>query len=179
MWYFTAVFTAAALAFSAVPVHAGLNLKNQTEVYIPDLDLDKDGRIQRAEMAKYMFYYFDRDGNESLTSGEMHADREFGVRPYEAAAVSFIDLDNDGADDGVVYDTRSFLMAVMADEYEPEDDDEGTIEASDFIDRSLLEADTDKSKAVELDEWLKAYDKHAAVRANRAPKAADQDGYSR
>lgn len=160
----------------AVPAQAGLDLKNQTEVYIPDFDLDKDGRIQRAEMAKYMFYYFDRDGNESLTNGEMHADREIGVKPYEAAAVTFIDLNNDGADDGVVYDKASFLAAVMVEDYDPE---EATIDASDFVGGSLLEVDTDKSKAAEIDEWQKAYEKHAVNRPNQAPSAAGQDGYAR
>lgn len=164
--------------FVIVPAHAGLDLENQEEIYVPDFDLDNDGRIIREEIAKYVFFYFDRDGNESLTKGEYHKRRPMTVLPYEADAAPFVDLDNDGEDDGVIYDTESFVKAFMVDaeEYDPEADG---IKAYELMDLYFLRIDTDKSRAVELDEWQKHYKKFANRRGNIAPKAFDQDSYTK
>ena len=70
---------AAALLITPFNANAGLDLENQTEIHIPNLDLDNNGRILRTEVAKYMFFYFDRDGNEVLTKGEYHKNRRFAL----------------------------------------------------------------------------------------------------
>jgi len=165
------------LVFTASPVAAGLDLENQTEIHIPALDLDNDGRIQRTEVAEYLFFYFDRDGNEVLTKGEYHRERPITVLPYEAESVSFIDLDNDKQNDEIVYTTETFLKAVMVnpEEYDPEA--EG-IKAYRLMDLYFSRFDRDKSNGVELDEWQKHYLKFAAKKPNLSPKAADNDFYA-
>lgn len=162
--------------FSFAPVMAGLDIENQEEVSIPALDLDNDGRITRSEVAKYMFFYFDRDGNEVLTKGEFDKERPLIVLPYDAESVPFIDIDNDKQHDEIVYDTASFLSAIMIDDYDP--DDGNTIKAYKMMDLYLSRMDTDKSKSVELDEWQKRYQKFANKKPNQAPKAANNDYYA-
>lgn len=174
---FVYLLAAAAGAFLCPPpAMAGLDLENQTQVPIDALDLDVDGRITRTEVAKYMFYYFDRDGNESLTKGEYHANRPIDVLPKQNPAITFIDIDNDGKDDGVEYGKDSFLEAVMVGEYVPGSTE---IKAMDIIDIYFLRADTDESRAVELSEWQKIYAKHGVKKENTPPEAANQDHYGR
>lgn len=154
---------------------AGLDLQNQTEIRIGDLDLDHDNRILRKEVAEYMFYYFDRDGNEVLTKGEYHAERAIAVVPYEGDAITIIDLDNDGQDDGVRYTQETFLQKAMIGEYKP---DAKGIKAYNFMDIYFLRLDTDESRAIEMSEWQKAYEKHAVSKPNHAPEAANNDHYA-
>ncbi|MGB4107325.1 MAG: hypothetical protein WBK55_05970 [Alphaproteobacteria bacterium] len=171
------LIAAAAGAFLCpLPATAGLDLENQTQVPIDALDLDTDGRITRTEVAKYMFYYFDRDGNESLTKGEYHTDRPIDVLPKQKPGITFIDLDNDGQDDGVEYNKDSFLETVMVGKYEP---GSAEIKAMNVIDIYFLRADTDESRAIELSEWQKIYAKHAVKKENTPPEAANQDHYAK
>ncbi len=155
---------------------AGLNLGNQETLYVPNLDLDNDGRILRTEVAEYMFFYFDRDGNESLTKGEYHRVRPFVLVEYDPLEAQFIDINNDGEDDGVVYDTESFLAAVMLNEDYLEEDG---IKAYHMMDLYFSRFDTDKSRAIELDEWQKHFQKFANRKPNMAPKAANNDYYAK
>ena len=164
----------ALVVFVSSPSQAGLDLENQTKIYVPALDLDNDGRILRTEVAEYMFFFLDRDGNESLTKGEYHRERPITVLPYEAEGVSFIDIDNDKQHDEVVYDTAGFLQAIYVDEY---DTDDGAIKAYDMMDIVFGRIDTDKSRAVELDEWQKHFQKFANKKPDQAPKAANNDYY--
>ena len=156
---------------------AGLDLENQQDIHIPALDLDNDGRILRTEVAEYLFFYFDHDGNEVLTKGEYHKERPLTVLPYEVESVPFIDIDNDKQHDEGVYTTERFIRAVMVDEeaYDPEA--EG-LKAYRLMDLYFSRFDKDKSGAIELDEWQKYYRKFAAKKPNVAPKAADQDYYA-
>ncbi len=172
-WIIVAALTAVAFPFSAA--WAGLDLENQREIHIGALDLDRDGRISRKEAAEYMFFYFDHDGNEVLTKGEYHRKRKVSVVPYEGDEITVIDLDNDGQDDGVSYTTDTFLEEVMVGDYDPEDDG---IKAYTFMDIYFLRLDSDKSRSIELDEWQKAYEKHAVIKPNMSPKAAKQDRYN-
>ncbi len=165
----------ALFVFISMPAQAGLDLENQTEINIPALDLDNDGRIMREEAAKYLFFYLDHDGNEVLTKGEYHRERPITVLPYEAESVNFIDLNNDKQNDEGVYTTETFLQMVYVGEYDPSD--EG-IKAYNMMDLNFLRMDRDKSKGVELDEWQKHYLKFAAKKPNIAPKAADNDFYA-
>ncbi|MBP7722221.1 MAG: EF-hand domain-containing protein [Alphaproteobacteria bacterium] len=172
------LIAAAAGAFLC-PQHgaaAGLDLENQTQIPIDALDLDADGRITRTEVAKYMFYYFDRDGNESVTKNEYHAERPIDVLPKQNPAITFIDLDNDGQDDGVEYNKDSFLEAVMVGEYAPGSTE---IKALNVLDIYFLRADTDESRAIELSEWQKIYAKHSVKKGNAPPEAANQDHYAK
>lgn len=158
---------------------AGLDLANQTEIDIPALDLDDDGRIRREEAAEYLFYYFDRDGNETLTNGEYGADREISLLPYEAAAAPFVDLDGDGKDDGAVYTTETFLAAVMQGEYDPQAEGApAVVTAKKMAGLSFLKADDNGSGAVEMTEWQKSWLRNAAVKPKQPPKAANQNRYN-
>ena len=180
---FTRFLTGSAVLFSGVatwhvPAMAGLDLENQTQIPIGALDLDRDGRIMREEATKYLFYYFDHDGNEVLTKGEYHRERPLEVLPYEGEAISFIDLDGDGEDDGVetYTDKQAFMAAiVIGDEYDPTD--EG-IEAYHVLDIYYGRLDSDKSKAIELKEWQRHFTKHAAKKPNMPPKSADHRRYA-
>jgi hypothetical protein len=167
----------ALLGLASLPgaARAGLDLSNQTEIPVAALDLDHDGRIHRHEMARYMFYYFDHDGNETLTNGEYGRKRPLALVPYEGTEVSIIDLDNDGQDDGVAYDTATFAARTVIGEIDAAATE---ITAKIFLGTSFLKMDKDKSGGVELDEWLKAYEKHAVIQPNQPPKAADNDGYN-
>jgi len=171
------IFLTAALL--PAPARAGLDLANQTEIDIPALDLDGDGRIRREEAAEYLFYYFDRDGNETLTNGEYSADREISVLPYEASAAPFVDLDGDGKDDGAVYTTESFLAKTMTGEYDPPAEGAAAVvTAKKMTGMSFLKTDDDRSGAIEMTEWRKAWLLNAAVKPKQPPKAANQNRYN-
>lgn len=174
---FVYLIAAAAGAFLCpLPATAGLDLENQTQIPIDALDLDADGRIIRTEVAAYMFYYFDRDGNESLTKNEYHAEHPIDVLPKQNSAITFIDLDNDSQDDGVEYNKDSFLEAVMVGEYAPGSPE---IKALNVLDIYFLRADTDESRAIEMGEWQKIYAKHSVKKGNTPPEAANQDHYTK
>ncbi|MCB9990480.1 MAG: hypothetical protein H6867_03750 [Rhodospirillales bacterium] len=162
------------LIVHTAPAAAGLDLANQQEIALQDLDLDHNGRITREEAGTYMFFYFDYDGNESLSRGEYGKERPVTLLPYDGEGITFIDLDHDGTDDGTDFTIDSFLAKVMVDEYDPEN---GKIEAKDVIGTGYLKADTDRSKYIELDEWLKIYARHATKKGNLPPKAANEDRY--
>ena len=171
------IFLSFLAVFVLFPFHvsAGLDLENQVDIDMPTLDLNNDGRILREEVAEYMFFFLDRDGNESLTKGEYHRERPINVLPYESESVPFIDINGDKQHDDVVYDTASFLQTIYVDEY---DTDDGAIKAYDMMDIVFGRIDTDKSRAVELDEWQKHFLKFAKKRGNLAPKAANNDYYA-
>lgn len=161
------------------PARAGLDLANQTEIDIPALDIDGDGRIRREEAAEYLFYYFDRDGNETLTNGEYSADREISILPYETSAAPFVDLNGDGKDDGTVYTTESFLAAVMQGEYDPPAEGAAAVvTAKKMAGMSFLKTDDNGSGAIEMTEWQKSWLRNAAVKPKQPPKAANQNRYN-
>ncbi len=165
----------AAFSLSSAPAQAGLDLQNQTEIKIGDLDLNHDHFIKREEVAEYMFYYFDHDGNESLTNGEYGARRPVSVIPYEGTDITTIDLDNDGKDDGVAYSQESFLSKVMIGKYDPAA--EG-ITAKQFIDTSFLRLNSNKSGAIELSEWNAIYEDHGVIKPVRTTKAGKNERYN-
>ncbi len=172
---FTAVILVSAFVFSLSAAMAGLDLQNQKYIEIDDMDLNHDKRLVRTEVAEYLFYYFDRDGNESLDRIEYRRERELSFKPNEDSVLRMIDLDNDGFDDDVVYTNESFFKEAMIGDYDP---DELPIDAKYFMDVSFLRLDTDHSRAIELDEWQKIYGKYAVVKPNAPPKAANQDRYN-
>lgn len=176
---FLKIFIIVVLCVFPSSAFAGLDLENQSQINIPDLDLDQDGRIRREEMARYMYFYFDHDGNEVLTKGEYHREYPIEILPYEAGAVDFIDLDNDGNDDGQVYTTESFLLTVMVDkEAAAKAVEAGQLDALGFIGKWFLNLDINKSRAIDLHEWMDEYSMHGVNKPARSPKAADNNRYS-
>jgi len=157
------------------PAYAGLDLNNQKEISIDWLDINLDGRVTREEVGKYLFFYFDHDGNESLSRGEYRKAREMTFLPYDGDRITFVDIDHDGLNDGTDLTAETFTQKAVVGEYDP---DEGLI-AKEILDEGYLKADSDRSKYIELDEWQKIYKKHAAKRGNLPPKAANEDSYSR
>ena len=167
------------LIFFVSTAHAGLDLENQTEIYIPDLDLDHDGRIHRTELAEYLFFYFDHDGNESLTKGEYRRERAFTLLPYEAEEIEFIDLDHDGKDDGLTYDMAAFLQTVMVDkEAAAIAIEDGQFDAEHVIDLYFSRLDINKNRAIDMDEWQDEYAKHGVIKPKKRPKAANNNRYN-
>lgn len=164
----------AGLILNSAPAQAGLDLENQEEIRLEWLDLDLNGRITRTEVGEYLFFYFDRDGNESLSRGEYSKEREITFIPYEGEGITFVDINHDGQHDGTDFTTETFLHSAMIGEYDPEADG---IEADEVLDKGYLKADSDRSKYIELDEWQKIYGKGAKIKANAAPKSANQDRY--
>ena len=162
------------LTVTAIPAQAGLDLENQQEIRIDWLDLNRDKRITRAEVGEYLFFYFDRDGNESLSRSEYNRDQELTVIPYEGDFITYVDIDNDNVNDGTEFTTESFLVKAMIGTYDPE---KGTIEAQDVIDKGWLRADSDRSGYIELDEWQDIYERAAVMKKNKSPAFASEDRY--
>ena len=158
---------------------AGLELENRTQIHIPDLDLDGNGRVTRSELSEYMFFYFDNDGNESLTKGEFHHKRPIAVLPYDPQDLESVDLDHDGQNDPQPYTTETFLKTVMVDkDAAPEAAAEGQIKALRFIDEWFLRLDINDSGAIEPHEWHDEYKMHGVNKPKKRPKAADNNRYN-
>ena len=96
--------------------------------------------------------------------------------PYEAETVPFIDIDNDGKHDEIIYDTQTFLNAVML---ETPDEEATEIKAKDLMDLYFSRFDTDKSGGIEEDEWQKHYIKFAKNKLNLPKKNANNDYYAK
>lgn len=132
-------------------------------------DLNGNGILSMPEVGEKLFYIFDTDGNEVIDNIEFNRDRVVTITPMEKITVKMVDIDSDGVSEASNYTYETFNQSSGLARF---DGDLDGLSPADFIDTSFLALDTDSSKAIELDEWKKAYI------SSRAPLSADQDGYN-
>lgn len=144
-------------------------IEGHVEVDFDSLDVNNNGVLSMPEVGQRLFYIFDVDGNEVIDNIEFTQNRVITIAPMEKHTLKMVDFESDGNVELSTYTYETFSRTSGLTRF---DEDRDGLSASEFIDTSFLKLDTDESKAIELDEWKKAYI------ASRAPKAADQDGYN-
>lgn len=144
-------------------------LPKVNEVNFSAFDINGDGILSMAEVGEKLFYVFDTDGNEVIDNIEFDNPKVMTIIPMQKEVYTFVDSDNDGATEEMSYTYETFIQQSGLMRF---DEDKDGLSPADFLGKSILEVDTDKSKTIELDEWKKSYI------ATRAPLAADQDFYN-
>lgn len=129
------------------------------KINFSQLDLNNDGILSRAEVARKLFYLFDGDGNEVIDNIEIKKNRVLTFIPLEKTQLTMIDFNDDGLVDKTHVSNEEFMKFSMLSRF---DKDMDGLNAQDFIGKSFLELDTDNSKAVEAREWRDAYIKSVA-----------------
>lgn len=133
------------------------------------MDRNHDGILSRSEVGAELFYLFDRDGNEIIDNVEFDRVGVYTLTPLQKETVFKIDFDEDGMADVTEYNVENFLDRTRLSRF---DTDNNGLSPREFIRSSFLKLDDNDSKAIELDEWEKAYT------ASILPKAAEQDRYN-
>lgn len=134
------------------------------------LDLNHDGILSRAEVARKLFYLFDTDGNEVIDNKEIKHNRILTFIPLEKTELTMIDFDDDGKVDTATTSNDQFMEFSMLKRF---DKDADGLNAEEFIGKPFLELDTDKSKVIEASEWRDAYI------ASTSPLVAKQYRYNK
>ncbi|MBI1326788.1 MAG: hypothetical protein GC136_04005 [Alphaproteobacteria bacterium] len=159
----------ALLAASAVLLTAGLasaeTITTQTtvkqkdmpdlqKVRFVDMDINHDGILSRAEVGETLFYLYDTDDNKLIDNIEIGKKRVWTFIPLEKKELTMIDFNDDGLADVVDIKSQDFAEFSMLARF---DKDHDGLSAEEFLDMSILELDTNKSKVVEPEEWKAAY----------------------
>lgn len=175
--------SAACLALTAVkPAAAETTTTTTTTIVHPQVlpegaevvnfdafDLNHDGILSMDEVGEKLFYSFDTDGNEVIDNQEFDAKQVMTITPMEKDTYTFTDWDNDGMAETATYEYETFYQESGLMRFDKHKDG---LTPAEFIGKTLLELDIDKSKVIELDEWEKAY------KASLAPDNADNERYN-
>ena len=130
------------------------DIPNTVKINFASLDLNNDWILSRSEVARKLFYLFDTDGNEVIDNNEIKKNRVLTFIPLEKTELTMIDFDDDGKVDTSTVNNDQFMEFSMLHRF---DKDMDGLSAQEFIGRSFLELDTDRSKVVEPKEWRDAY----------------------
>ena len=133
-------------------------------------DLNGNGTLEPYEVGTKLFYQFDRDGNQSLDNIEFKRKLSVQFEPIESIRILTVDYNNDGVLEAEEVETEVIMRKTGLERFS-RDGSKG-ISPREFIGKSLLQLDTNKSGLVELDEWRKAYTD------TMAPKNADNTIYN-
>lgn len=129
-------------------------IPNTTKINFAALDLNNDGILSRSEVARKLFYIFDSDGNEVIDNKEIKQNKVMTFIPLEKTELTMIDFDDDGKVDEVTTTQEEFMEYSMLKRF---DKDLDGLSAQEFIGKTFLELDTNKSKVIEASEWRDAY----------------------
>jgi hypothetical protein len=142
---------------------------NMIQTDFAAFDLNGDNVLSMKEVGTKLFYIFDTDGNEIIDNIEINNRQVMTIIPMEKKTFTFVDLNNDGHAEASSYTSEAFIKDSRLARFDKNNDG---LSAGEFVEKSFLELDTDNSKAVELDEWKKAY-----IASLSAPNA-DPDHYN-
>ncbi len=119
-----------------------------------DFDLNRDGILSTFEIGEMLFKLFDADGNEVIDNVEFEHRNVMTVVPMETETIVSYDFDNDGQADRIV---RSYERVLDETKLSRFDASGEGISPRDFVEKSFLEMDVNRSKMIELNEWRGAY----------------------
>ncbi len=134
-------------------------IPNTKKINFSSLDLNNDGILSRAEVARKLFYIFDADGNEVIDNIEIKKNRVLTFIPLEKTELTMIDFDDDGKVDETTTTNEQFMEFSMLKRF---DKDLDGLSAEEFFSKTFLELDTDRSKVIEAREWREAYNSGVA-----------------
>lgn len=120
-----------------------------------EFDLNGDGVLSTREVGEMLFKLFDSDGNGVIDNVEFEQRTVMTVVPMEKETVVKYDFDNDGVPDKVERAHETFMEKTQLSRFDSSG--EG-LSPHDFVGKSFMEMDLDRSRFIELNEWRGAYD---------------------
>lgn len=120
-----------------------------------DFDLNGDGVLSTAEVGEMLFRLFDLDGNGLIDNVEFEKRSVMTVVPMEKETIVKYDFDNDGQPDKVERAHETFMEKTQLSRFDLAG---GGLSPRDFVGKSFLQMDINRSRFIELNEWRGAYD---------------------
>ena len=135
-------------------------------------DLNGNGILEAEEVGEKLFYQFDRDGNQVLDNIEFNRALDLKFAPVEKTRVVTvaIDYNNNSIVDSQEVTQEVVMQRTGLDRFSTRSD--GGVTPREFIGKTVLELDLNRSGVVELHEWKRAY------MERQAPLAADNIIYN-
>lgn len=124
-------------------------------VNLMDFDVNGDGILSTREVGEMLFKLFDGDGNGLIDNVEYEKRNVMSVVPMEKETVVQYDFDNDGLPDKVERAYETFMERTQLSRFDFIGDG---ISPRDFMGKSFLLVDLNRSRFIELNEWRGAYD---------------------
>lgn len=131
-----------------------------------EFDMNNDRILSTNEVGEMLFKIYDTDGNNVIDNLEFDRRAVLTVTPVEKEVVTTFDFDNDGRADRTEYTYESFIRDTQLTRF---DENKDGLSAAEFTGKSFLEADIDRSKAIEPMEWRSNY--IASLQARMQAKA--------
>jgi len=128
-----------------------------------DFDLNGDGLLSTQEVGEMLFKLFDGDGNALIDNVEFEKRNVMTVVPMQQETVVRYDFNNDGFPDKVERAHETFMEKTQLSRFDLAG---GGMAPRDFVGKSFMRMDIDRSRFIELNEWRGAYDE-AINRKNR------------
>jgi hypothetical protein len=128
-----------------------------------DFDLNGDGILSTQEVGEMLFKLFDSDGNALIDNVEFEKRNVMTVVPMQQETVVRYDFNNDGFPDKVERAHETFMEKTQLSRFDLAG---GGLSPRDFVGKSFMRMDIDRSRFIELNEWRGAYDE-AINRKNR------------
>lgn len=144
-------------------------LANTEKINFSDFDVNKDGRLSRAEVGETLFYIFDTDGNEVIDNIEYERPMVLTIIPMEKKEITTVDFDDDGIPDSTSFNTEEFYEQSMLARFAK---DKNGLSAKDFLGQNYWQLDDNKDKTVDIKEFKRAY-----IQSLR-PSAANPNRYN-
>jgi len=119
-----------------------------------DFDLNQDTTLSTFEIGEMLFKLFDADGNEVIDNVEYEHRNVMTVVPMAKETIVSYDFDNDGQADHV---ERSYERILEETKLSRFDNNGDGISPHEFVEKTFLEMDVNRSKMIELNEWRGAY----------------------
>lgn len=120
-----------------------------------DFDLNRDGLLSTQEVGEMLFKLFDSDGNGLIDNVEFEKRNVMTVVPMEKETTVSYDFDNDGLPERVERAHETFMEKTQLSRFDLVG---GGLSPRDFVGKSFMRMDIDRSRFVELNEWRGAYD---------------------
>ncbi len=124
-------------------------------VNLMDFDANGDGILSTREVGEMLFKLFDGDGNGLIDNVEYEKRNVMSVVPMEKETVVQYDFDNDGLPDKVERAHETFMEKTQLSRFDFVGDG---LSPRDFMGKSFMRVDINRSRFIELNEWRGAYD---------------------
>lgn len=123
-------------------------------IHFEDFDVNRDNMLTADEIGEVLFKLYDTDGNQVIDNVEYERPAVLTISPMETTTKVTYDFDGDGIADKQVYTYDTFMQHSLLSRF---DKNSNGLSAHEFTGKSFLEADVDKSKAIESKEWEGTY----------------------
>lgn len=119
-----------------------------------DFDLNEDKILSINEVGKMLFKLYDTDGNELIDNNEYERRAVVTIMPIEKNTIVSYDFDGDGFADKTKYTYETFIKDTLLTKFDKNRDG---LSPHEFMDMTIIEADVNNDKMIDLGEWQGSY----------------------